>query len=149
MAVFLFSEILYDGCAGSGPVFNVGDSVEYFGVSQGRWIPAKAICSDCEDWCHSIRCTGSLSDSLWELQPWREAGWVATWLLPVPTASLHALVSEQLSPLSLRVTFPDVQKECPGSSNIYIIIYNSDFLNWYHNPGSSINIIIIWNRYNW
>eukprot|EP00435_Cladocopium_sp_Y103_P038097 s27_g10.t1 len=26
-----------------GPVFNVGDSVEYFGVSQGRWIPAKVL----------------------------------------------------------------------------------------------------------
>lgn len=24
-------------------MFNVGDSVEYFGVSQGRWIPAKAV----------------------------------------------------------------------------------------------------------
>lgn len=26
-----------------GPVFNIGDSVEYFGVSQGRWIPAKVL----------------------------------------------------------------------------------------------------------
>ena len=25
----------------AGPVFNLGDAVEYFGVSQGRWIPAK------------------------------------------------------------------------------------------------------------
>ena len=26
-----------------GPVFNLGDAVEYFGVSQGRWIPAKVL----------------------------------------------------------------------------------------------------------
>ncbi|CAK9075664.1 Guanylate-binding protein 1 (GTP-binding protein 1) (GBP-1) (mGBP-1) (mGBP1) (Guanine nucleotide-binding protein 1) (Interferon-gamma-inducible protein MAG-1) (Interferon-induced guanylate-binding protein 1) [Durusdinium trenchii] len=26
-----------------GPVFNLGDSVEYFGVSQNRWIPAKVV----------------------------------------------------------------------------------------------------------
>eukprot|EP00434_Breviolum_minutum_P010579 symbB.v1.2.009331.t1/scaffold588.1/size186386/8 len=26
-----------------GPVFNLGDAVEYFGVSQGRWVPAKVL----------------------------------------------------------------------------------------------------------
>ena len=26
-----------------GPVYNVGDAVEYFGISQGRWIPAKVL----------------------------------------------------------------------------------------------------------